>query len=175
MTRAGDARRRTIAAVREIGLRLTTEDAHAIRRAGDDRAAAIIAQARTEAAFVIEQRCAAARRLAEFESRDHLAEARARARGTVLRAQRSALTDVRASAHAMVRDLIDDPRLGQLLERLAADAHQRLAPAGQVEIAPTPDGGFVARAGTREIDCSLRAQVDRVLDAMAGDLERLWQ
>jgi vacuolar-type H+-ATPase subunit E/Vma4 len=174
MTRAAAARKQTIAAVRELELRVAAEEAEAIRRAGDGHAETILAHAREEATALIEQRCAAAERLAELESRDHLAEARAHARGTVLRAQRSALTEARAAAHAMVRDVVGDPRLGQLLERLAADARERLAPAGPVQIAPAPDGGFVARSGTREIDCSLKAQVDRVLDAMAGEFERLW-
>ncbi len=175
MTPAGAARKQTIAAVRELELRVAAEEAEAIRRAGEGRAETIIAQARAEATALIERRCAAAERLAELETRDGLAEVRADARGTVLRAQQSALTEARASAHAMVRDMVGDPRMGQLLERLAADARERLAPAGPVEIAPAPDGGFVARSGTREIDCSLGAQVDRVLDAMAGRLERLWQ
>jgi vacuolar-type H+-ATPase subunit E/Vma4 len=174
MTRAAAARKQTIAAVRELELRVAAEEAEAIRRAGDGHAETILAQAREEATALIEQRCAAAEQLAELEWRDRLAEARAHARGTVLRAQRSALTDARAAAHAMVRDVVGDPRLGQLLERLAADARERLAPAGPVQIAPAPDGGFVARSGTREIDCSLKAQVDRVLDAMAGEFERLW-
>jgi vacuolar-type H+-ATPase subunit E/Vma4 len=174
MTRAAAARKQTIAAVRELELRVAAEEAEAIRRAGDGHAETILAQAREEATALIAQRCAAAEQLAELEGRDRLAEARAHARGTVLRAQRSALTEARAAAHAMVRDVVGDPRLGQLLERLAADARERLAPAGPVQIAPAPDGGFVARSGTREIDCSLKAQVDRVLDAMAGEFERLW-
>jgi vacuolar-type H+-ATPase subunit E/Vma4 len=175
MTRTGAARRRTIAAVRELELRVAAEESEAIRRAAHGHAEQIITQARAEAAALIGRRCAAAQRLAELEARDRAAEARARARGTVLRAQRSVLTEARASAHAMARDMAGDPRLAQLLERLAADARERLAPAGRVDIAPTADGGFVARSGTREIDCSMGAQVDRVLEAMSGHLERLWR
>jgi vacuolar-type H+-ATPase subunit E/Vma4 len=175
MTRASAARNGAISAVRELELRVAAEEAETIRRAGDGRAEQIMAQARVEAAALIERRCAAAQRLAELEAGDRMAEARTRARGTVLRAQQSALSEARASAHAVIRELVGDPRLDRLLGRLAADAHQRLASAGPVELTETPDGGFVARAGTREIDCSLRAQVDRFLDAMASELERLWQ
>lgn len=175
MTRAAAARKRSIATVRELELRVATEEATAIRRGGEDRAEEIVAQARAEAAALIERRCAAAERLADLQARDRVAEARARARGTVLRAQQSVLSEAHASAHAMVRDLIGDPRLNRLLERLAADARERLAPVGPVELIEAPDGGFVARAGTREIDCSLGAQVDRVLDAMASEFERLWR
>ena len=175
MSRASAARNGAIAAVRELELRIAAEEAEAIRRAGDGRAEQITGRARAEAAALIERRCAVAERLAELEGRDRLAEMRTRARGTVLRAQQSALSEARASAHATVRELAGDPRLRRLLDRLAADARRRLAPAGPVEVTETPDGGFVARAGTREIDCSLTAQVDRFLDAMAGELERLWR
>jgi vacuolar-type H+-ATPase subunit E/Vma4 len=174
MTRARAARERTIVAVREIELRVAAEQAEELRRAGERRAAQIVAEARDQSAALIERRCADAGRLAELEASDRLAEARASARGTVLRAQQSALTEARASVHAMVGDLIGDPRLNRLLDRLAIDARERLESAGPVELIEARGGGFVARAGTREIDCSLRAHVDRVLDAMAGELERLW-
>jgi len=175
MTRAGAARKRTIAAVRDLELRIAGEEAETIRHAGDGRAEVIIARARAEAAALIERRRNAAERLAEREARDHLAEARARARATVLRAQQSALTETRASAHRTVREMNGDPRLSRLLERLAADARERLAPAGPVELTDAADGGFRARAGNREIDCSLGALLDRVLDSMAAELERLWR
>ena len=175
MTRAAVARKRTIAAVREVELQVAAEQAEAIRRAGAGRAETIVARARAEAAALIERRCAAAERVAEREARDDLSEVRARARGTVLRARQSALIEARSSAHETARELAGDPRLTRLLRRLAADAHERLASVGPVELTETPGGGFVARAGSREIDCSLEAQIDRVLDAMAGELERLWR
>ncbi|HTT27411.1 MAG TPA: V-type ATP synthase subunit E family protein [Solirubrobacteraceae bacterium] len=175
MTRAGVARKRTVAAVRDLELRVAADEAEEIRRAGDGHAEAIIMQARAEAAALIERRCAVAERLAEREARDHLADARARARGTVLRAQRSALTEARMSAHANVRELAGDPGVSRMLECLAADARKRLAPAGPVELVDAHDGGFVARAGNCEIDCSLGALLDRVLDSMADELERLWR
>jgi vacuolar-type H+-ATPase subunit E/Vma4 len=164
----------TLAAVREVELRLASREADAIRRAGERHAEQIVAQARADAAARIARRCAAAERLAELEEREALAEARARARGTVLRAQRSVLSEVRAAAHAAVRDLAGDPRRERLLERLTADARERLAAAGPVALIAASDGGFVARAGSREIDYSLRAQVDRIVAAMASELERLW-
>jgi len=175
MNRAVAARNGAIAAVRELELHVATEEAEAIRRAGESHAERIIAQARADAASLIERRCAAAERLAALEARDRLAEVRAHARATVLRAQQGVLSEARASVHAVVRELVGDPRLDRRLERLAADAHERLADAGPVELTQTPDGGFVARAGSREIDCSLRAQVDRCLDAMAAELEQLWR
>jgi vacuolar-type H+-ATPase subunit E/Vma4 len=165
----------TLDVVREVELHAASERADGIRRTGDRGAERIVAQAEADAAALIAARCAAAERLAELDERERLAEARAGARGTVLRAQRSVLLDARAAAHRAVRGLAGDPRLKRLLRRLAADAPERLAVAGPVQVVATSDGGFVARAGTREIDYSLRAQVDRIVDAMAGELERLWR
>jgi vacuolar-type H+-ATPase subunit E/Vma4 len=171
--RARAAREQALGTVRELELHLAREQADSIRRAGEGRAEQIIAQARTEAAALVERRCAAANRLAELDERDQLAETRARARGTVLRAQQSVLSEVRAAVHTAVGHLAGDPRLERLLELLAADARERLASAGPVQIEAAPEGGFVARAGRREIDCSLRGHVDRFLDAVADELEDL--
>ena len=165
----------TLDTVREVELRAATEQADAIRRTADRGAEQILVQAKAEASAVIARRCAGAERLAQLDERERLAEARAGARGTVLRAQRAVLIDARAAAHRAVRDLVGDPRLEGLLHRLAVDARERLAMAAPVQVVATTDGGFVARAGTREIDYSLRAQVDRIVDAMAGELERLWR
>lgn len=165
----------TFEAMRNVALHAASARADAIRRTGDRTAEQILDRAEAEATALITRRCAAAERLAQIDARDRLAAARAQARATVLRAQRSVLIEARAAAHRAVRDLVGDPRLERLLARLAADAHERLATAGPVEIVATPDGGFVARAGTREIDYSLRAQVDLIVDSMAGELEQLWR
>jgi vacuolar-type H+-ATPase subunit E/Vma4 len=166
-------RQRALGTVRAVELQLAGVQADAIRRAGEGRAEEIIAQARAEAAALIDRRCAAARQLADLEERDQLADTRARARGTVLRARRSVLIEARAAVHAAVGGLGDEPRLERLLERLAADARERLASTGPVTIEVAAEGGFVARAGNREIDCSLHRYVDRFLDAVAGELEDL--
>ena len=165
----------TLAVLREVELHRASEDADAIRRSGDARAEQILAQARADAAAIIARRIAAAERLAGLEESERLAEARAQARETVLRAQRSVLREARAAAHAAARGLVADVRLERVFERLAADARERLAIRGAVQIVADPDGGFVARAGSREIDYSLRSQVDRIVDEMAGELEGLWR
>jgi vacuolar-type H+-ATPase subunit E/Vma4 len=165
----------TLDAVRQAELRAASDEADAIRRAADRHADGIVTQARADADGLIARRRAAAEQLAVLEERERLAEARAQARGTVLRAQRSVLTEPRAPAPAPARGLAGDARLERLLERLADDARQRLAPAGAVQAIAASDGGFVARAGSREIDYSIGAQVDRILEGMASELERLWR
>jgi len=173
----GDARV-TLATVQDASLATASADAEAIRRAAQQRAAAIIDQARATISAAASARAwsmIAAERLADLEARERLAEARGEARATVLRAQRSVLLGARSAVHAAARRLVDDSRYDRLIERLAVDARERLAPAGPVQIVRLPEGGLVARAGSREIDDSLGAQVDRWLEAMASELERLWQ
>jgi vacuolar-type H+-ATPase subunit E/Vma4 len=165
----------TLHAVQDSALSGAFADAEAIRTAARERAARIIDQARAEAAALIEQRRKATERLAVLQERERLAEARAQARARVLRAQSSVLIDARRTAHAAVRLLVKDARYEQLLERLAADSRDRLQALGPVQITVLPEGGLVARAGSREIDYSLAAQLDRCLDAMASELERLWR
>jgi ATP synthase (E/31 kDa) subunit len=164
-----------LAAVREVELREAAEAAEAIRRDAAERAEHVVEQARSEGAELVARRCAAAERLAELGERDQVAEARARSRETVLRAQQSMLDEARAAVHAAVRNLVGDPRLDHLFERLARDARKRLAACGPVAIEPVVGGGFVARAGSREIDCSLPVLVDRVLDTdtIAAELQEL--
>jgi len=167
-----------LVATRTAELRAASEEAEAISQAGAAHAEQIVAQARVDAAELIRRRCAPAERLAEREERERLAEARGQARGAVLRARQSVLSEARMAVHTAVSGLVGHPRLERLFERLADDARERLAPAASpfvVEIAAAPEGGFVARAGSREIDYSLPTHVDRYLDALADELERLWQ
>jgi ATP synthase (E/31 kDa) subunit len=151
------------------------EEAELIRRAARERAEQTLDQARDEAAALRDRRHAVAERLADLEERARLAEARSEARATVLRAQRSVLIDATAQAHAAAARLVDDPRYGPLLERLAADARERLAPIGPAQVSILPEGGLIARAGNCQIDYSLAAQVERCLEAMASELGRLWR
>jgi vacuolar-type H+-ATPase subunit E/Vma4 len=165
----------TLAAVGDAALTAAVAEAEAVRRTAQARAEDLLGSARAEAAAVVSQRWALAERLADAEERDQLARARAEARETVLRAQELVLTDAIEAAHAAARRLSRDPRYGQLETRLVADARERLSGAGRVEIVPAAGGGFMARAGSRQIDDSLDAQVDRCLEAMAGEMGVLWR
>ena len=165
----------TLDSLKDAAVDSAREEADLIRRAARERAEQILDQAHEEAAALRERRNAVAERLADLEERERLAEARAEARATVLRAQRSVLIDATAQAHAAAARLVDDPRYGRLLERLAADARERLAPIGPARISILPEGGLIARTGNCQIDYSLAAQVERCLQAMASELGRLWR
>jgi vacuolar-type H+-ATPase subunit E/Vma4 len=166
----------TLVTVEDAALKRAAAQADQVRRDAHERAERILREARGQAAALIEQRRTAAERLAELERQELLADARAQARSAVLKAQRSVLTQATAAAHAAAGQLIADPRYEALLGQLRADTRERLSPGGlPVELADAPTGGFVARSGTREIDCSLAAQLDRCLREMASELERLWR
>ncbi len=164
----------TLETVQAAALADAHADAESIRTAARKHAHQISAHARGEAAALIAQRRVATERLEDLHRRERLAQARADARATVLQAQRSVLVEAIAAAHTAARRLVGDPRYELLLERLVADAQQRLAAAGEVQIIPVAQGGMIVRAGSRQIDYSLHAQVDRCLEALASELETLW-
>ena len=165
----------TLAAVRRAALERNEAEAEAIRRAARRRAEQITEDGRAEAAGLVAARLAVAEALADLHERECFAQARAEARATVLGAQSTVLSEAVAAVRAAVAQLPGDPRYEQLLHLLAADARARLAPGGTVSITPAGEGGLVARAGSLSIDYSLPAQVDRMLDAMASELQGLWQ
>ena len=111
----------------------------------------------------------------DLERQISLASARSEARAIVLRAQQTVVADATTAAHTAAQRLVSAPRYALLVDRLATEARERLAGGGPVEIRSAPGGGIVARAGSREIDYSLDAQVDRCLAALAGEIDRLWQ
>jgi vacuolar-type H+-ATPase subunit E/Vma4 len=108
--------------------------------------------------------------------RERLAEARSEARRIVLRARQEVLADASRAAHMAARELVSEPAYAELMTALTAEVKERLAtPAERVSVAAAPDGGLLARAGSHEIDYSLDSQVDRCMQAMSGELERLWR
>ncbi len=165
----------TLAAVGDAALASAAAEAEAVRRTAQARAEDLRASARAEAAALVARWRALAERLSDAEERDQLARTRAEVREAVLRAQELVLIEATQAAHAAAHRLSADARYRRLESRLAADARERLAVAGRVQIVPAPGGGFLARAGSRQIDDSLDAQVDRCLEAMAGEMEALWR
>jgi len=165
----------TLEAVQDAAHAQAAAEAQALRRAARERAEQMLAGAREETAALLAKRRAAAGRLADLEERERLAQARAEARATVLSAQRAVLSEATAAARDEARRLVADRSYQALLERLAVDARARLSAAGPVEIVSAPGGGFVARAGSRQLDYSLGAQLDRCLESIAGELEHPWR
>ena len=165
----------TLAVAHDAALADARARAHACRCAAAQSADALVSAAYAEARAFADRRRAASERLADLEREARLAAARAQARATVLRARQSVIAEATAAAHAAAHAVVCGPRYESMIERLAAETRERLASSGTVQIVQVPAGGLVARAGSREIDYSLDAQVDRCLAALAGEIDRLWQ
>ena len=165
----------TLEAVQDAALARASAEGQALRRAARERAEQLLAGAREQAGALVAERRADAERLADLQERERLAAARAEARAMVLSAQRSVLSQATAAARTAARRLTGERRYQALLERLEADARARLSAAAPVEVIKVPGDGFVARVGSRQLDYSLDAQLDRCLESMASELERLWR
>lgn len=172
---SGDAPSEALQAVRRAARDQAAADAESLRVAARTRAKEVLALAGAEADSIVARRRDAADRLAEAEQRGRLAEARAEAEAVLLAARRTVLTEARAAARTAATALLDDPRYRQLLDRLEADARRRLGDEGSVRTVALADGGFIVEAGARQIDCSLDSLLDRCLESLGPELERLWR
>ena len=164
----------TLDAVQDAALAMTSAETESVRQMAEQRRAHDLAEARAEAEEIVSRRRAASERLAAVEERERLAKARAEARGTVLRAQQAVFAEATESARRAAARLIEDPRYERVLVSLEADARRRLEQFGRVRIVPAAGGGFLAQAGSRDIDYSLDAQLQRCLRSMASELGDLW-
>jgi hypothetical protein len=100
------------------------------------------------------------------------ARARRRARELVLAAERQAYEELRARARAAARALREDPGYPALRERLSRLA---LTAAGEgALVSEHPDGGVVAEAPGRRVDCTLDGFAARAVDALGGEVTGLW-
>jgi vacuolar-type H+-ATPase subunit E/Vma4 len=144
-------------------------DADAKRREAEARAAQIVADARREADALLAQ--ARAEGEAEMRAYDaaERARARRRARTTALTARREALDALRERTLRSVLALRDDDRLRDRLTELA-----RAACGPDAVVTASPDGGVIAEAPGRRVDCGLRAIADRAVDALGPEVTRLW-
>lgn len=171
----GDDAGMTLDTVERDALAQAQEQARAIRDEAQARARELVAAARAQADARLEEARGRANHQAELAERRRLAQARADAHALVLHAQRSVLVEARAAAHTAAAALREDPRYLRTRARLAAQAQARLTAVGPVQVAPTPDGGVIVRAGSLQIDHSLGAQVERCLQRSASELQRLWR
>ena len=131
------------------------------------------------AAAEVEQLVAAAKAAgmedAAAETRRALADARRQARATTLAAQREMYDRLRRDTIAEVRAIRGSPRYPALLDRLTAELRSQLGETAMLEVDPDPQGGVIARDGSRLIDCSLPALAERCLAALGPRIEELWR
>lgn len=136
-----------------------------------DRLAAAHAQAETAVA----RARAEGMRTAEREGARLRAVARREAREATLRAQQALVDELRTGALEAALRLRGRPDYPALLARLAEAARGRLGPHSVLELDPEGAGGVRARAGSRSVDYTLPALVDRALDELGERVEELWR
>jgi vacuolar-type H+-ATPase subunit E/Vma4 len=156
--------------------------AHVLRAARAE-AERIIAQARIQAATVVQN----ARRgadeaveLAEAQGRADgaLAAAAERSRGReqarsiVLGAEREAREELCGQVLAVVSGLRAEPGYGQLLIRLTSMAARAAGPDATVTVQPA--GGVVARSRGVVVDCTLPRLAGLAVDALGDQVRELW-
>jgi ATP synthase E subunit len=173
----------TLAPLRDALLAEAAAEARRLEEEARERAAATVAAAEERASAATVRRLAEAHALAQARAQRAAAAARRRARAGVLAAQRAVFDDLVRRAREDLVARAGGVEFAALLDRLADDARARLggpgppgAPgAATVDVAPAPDGGLVGRAGSRWVDYSLAAQLERAVDAVvAEEGESLW-
>ena len=148
------------------------EDAERTVAAAEEERRAQLEEAQRGAAELV----AAARDAGEADARVEgartIAAARRRARTITLAARLELSEELRRQAFAAAEQLRDKPSYIELLRRLERAARADLGADVVVEL---DAGGVVARAGSRIVDYSLPAIVDRCVAALGERVEELWR
>lgn len=108
---------------------------------------------------------------AEARADAQLTEARHRSRAAVLAARADLRRALDERVRARLAAVPDDPRYPRLLDHLTALARAQLG--DDAVIVSDPDGGIVARSGSRRVDYRLAALVDRAIGAAAEEVASL--
>lgn len=159
-------------AVRAALIETAQRDADALRARAASDASAFLEDARQEAASILAEAEDRGRADGATIAATSRARARREARTIVLRAQREAYDELRRRGRSAVGALRQAPDYIQIRRRLASLAQAQAGLDGTV--VHQPDGGVVAEAPGRRVDCSLVAMADRALEALGAEVEDLW-
>jgi vacuolar-type H+-ATPase subunit E/Vma4 len=158
--------------VREFLLAQARAEAERTRSEAAAEAAAVLARARDQAAAILAEARARGESDGAAVAAAELARARRQARGLPLAARRQAYEALRQRARAAVRKLHEDPGYPRLRRRLARLAREQAGP--HAVVSEPPEGGVVAEAPGRRVDCSLEELASRAVDALGAEVEGLW-
>ena len=165
----------TLDPLRAAALGEATARADAILAEAAEQARARLARADAAAAALVERARHDGAAAAELTAAHGRARARGDARALVL-AERSAIYErVRQEAAEAVLRLRDAPEYSALLERLAAKAHAQLGEGAEVDVGCPEIGGVVGRAGSRSVNYTLPALVERCIAELGTQIEALWE
>ncbi|MFG2859185.1 hypothetical protein [Streptomyces sioyaensis] len=171
-TPAPDAAGAALEPVRAELLRTAHAEARELLARADREAADLLDAARAEGRAIL----GASRRQGEAEGaaagRAALVQARRTARARELDVRREAYEELRLRATERVRALRHAADYEAVLDRLARRARRILGP--EADVTEHPDGGVVAHAPGRRVDCTLDALAARALDRIGAEAETLW-
>ncbi|MGZ4400298.1 MAG: hypothetical protein ACXVYM_05450 [Gaiellaceae bacterium] len=152
-----------------------TEDAELTIAAAEDTRRAGLAAARQSVSEAVASARAAGETEAGLEAAQARAGARRRARSIILAARLELYQELRRQALKAAAEVPAKPAYTALLERLEGAARSELGADAVVERDPGGAGGVVARSGSRVVDYSLPALVDRCVAALGERIEELWR
>lgn len=159
----------------ESALMTAAQEAAAARVAdAESQAAAVGRDSADRAHTVLERARSEGKAVAEREAAVRLMQAKRRARGFVLKAQRGAYDRLFAEADAEVRALRTHPAYGQLENRLVEAARSIIGPKAEVVRDPDGAGGVRAQAGSRVIDLTLPRLARRCIECLGERIAGLW-
>ncbi len=164
----------TVEPLRRTLLEDARAEADRVLAGADERAAVKLAEANERGAALIARSRAEGEAIASLAGEGHHAASRRRARVLVLGAQRDLYEEFRRQALAAVHSLRADPRYPALLERLGATARSQLGEDCALELDPGDAGGVRASNGVRRVDYTLDALVQRCIEELGSEVERLW-
>jgi vacuolar-type H+-ATPase subunit E/Vma4 len=136
------------------------------------RADEIRTTAHRRAADILHESRADGERQANVAVAAALTRQRRAARTAMLAAQRELYEELRRRCAEAARAMRDDPDYPELRRQLTEYAATALGP--EAAIHESDDGGIVVSNGRRRVDLSLPTLVERELDGLGGEVQRLW-
>lgn len=170
--RAGGAQAAALAPVRAQMLHAARTEAERILAQARIQAAMVVQDARRDADDAVELAEAQGRADGAVAAAAERSRAREQARSIVLGAQRESLEQLRSQVLAVVSGLPAKPGYGQLLVQLTCLAARTAGPDATVTVQPA--GGVVARSRGVVVDCTLPRLAGLAVDALGDQVRELW-
>ena len=150
-------------------------EASSSRAAVDAECARRLADAHARAGELIREGRLVGERAVARESLRRRAAAARHGRELRLAAQRAVLDELRARAREGSLELVGDARYPALLAGLERAAKDQLGSDAELEVDPAGEGGVRAHAGSRSVDYTLPALVEREIAELGDELLELWR
>jgi hypothetical protein len=160
--------------LREALLEQARVDAERALGHADEQVALKLRDAEERGREIVERARAEGTAAAAIASAHEEARARQRARTLVLATRLELYEELARQSRAAAHAFRGDPGYRTLLERLSAAARFQLGEGTALEVDPL-EGGVRASSGARHVDYTLDALVERCLEGLGSEVERLWR